>query len=523
MGWLLQPVGRYSRRRLLATLAALFALCHAGYYLAGIRFDAYMIAYGPSNVDPELLRHRLAQSIFYLHSQPPLYNLFTGLILKLFPGREVLAFTIAYVSLGLVLYLALFALLRRLGVSRGLSLALSTWFMASPAFVLYEHWVMYTFTGAVLLTVSALAFHQVMLKPTRLRGFGLFALLGLLGALQALFHLIHYLGAAVTVLLFSPRRRRPLLLPALLPLLLLLGLYTKNLVLFGKFASSTWFGMNFAAVTVRALSEEERRTLVAEGKLSPVALVPRFADLVRYPPQYRHLSGFAGVSVLRQVHKSTGAKNCNHLAYVALSDAYLKDDRYIVLHRPRTFLVGLLNAWLCYFRSASDYPYFSPANRARAAPMILLYDHLFYGKIPGYRLRLGGIRLYFAPASEPRLNLFLVLGLPLVFGYGLRLAARRDSPLSRDQRLLVLYACANIVYVALVGNLVEVGENHRFRFTTDPLSVVLLGVLMQYGLWPRLLRFRPGRRARAAAAAAPVLTPERPLPERVVVKGNDDA
>jgi len=32
--------------------------------------------------------------------------------------------------------------------------------------------------------------------------------------------------------------------------------------------------------------------------------------------------------------------------------------------------------------------------------------------------------------------------------------------------------------VALVGNLLELGENNRFRFETDPLSLCLLGLLL---------------------------------------------
>ncbi len=60
--------------------------------------------------------------------------------------------------------------------------------------------------------------------------------------------------------------------------------------------------------------------------------------------------------------------------------------------------------------------------------------------------------------------------------------------MSREQRLWVLFLCFNIGYVAFVGNLLEVGENNRFRFTTDPMTVVLLGLLAA-----RLLAARWGR------------------------------
>ena len=97
---------------------------------------------------------------------------------------------------------------------------------------------------------------------------------------------------------------------------------------------------------------------------------------------------------------------------------------------------------------------------------------------------LGPLPTYYAPYSEPRLFLFLLLGLPALVIFGIR-QARRSSFLSADQRLLLAYLCANIIFLALVGNSVEVGENQRFRFTTDPLSVVLLGVLLQTRLAAR--------------------------------------
>ena len=36
-----------------------------------------------------------------------------------------------------------------------------------------------------------------------------------------------------------------------------------------------------------------------------------------------------------------------------------------------------------------------------------------------------------------------------------------------------------VVYVAIVGVLLESGENNRFRFTTDPLSLLLLALLLE--------------------------------------------
>jgi len=82
----------------------------------------------------------------------------------------------------------------------------------------------------------------------------------------------------------------------------------------------------------------------------------------------------------------------------------------------------------------------------------------------------------------------LALALPLAWIFGMRMAFGGGDPAGAPERILALYLCFNIAWVALVGNSHEVGENERFRFVTDPLSVALLGVALQ----------RLGGRARGA-------------------------
>jgi len=468
-------------------MVAIFTLAHLTYRGLGIRFDEAPLGHSYQFVDPDLLRHRLGESLLYLHSQPPLFNLFLGLVLKLFPGHEGSAFCASYLFMGILLYFALFAAMRRLGISRALALVLSTWFMASPSFILYEHWLFYTLPLASALILSALLFYHVLNegRPWQLLCF--FGLLLTLCGVYSAFHLVYYLLLLGGVLMLCPGRRRIIMVTAAVPLILLASLYAKNLCLFGKLTASSWLGMNLSGTTVRALPTRERDQLVADGKLSRLALIPRFSPLAAYPGEYLRVRGFDNITALRQVSKSTGATNYNHLAYIAISEQYLRDAVYVITHRPKALLVGLLNAWLSYFRSSSDYPLLY-GNLNKIAFVNCVYDYLFYGKVPRYVLPTDRAPIYFAPHAEPRLYVFLIIGLPVLVWYGLRVGIKGDatSPaLTRSQRMLVLYACFNIVYVALVGNLFEVSENHRFRFVTDPLYVMLCGLLIQRWALPR--------------------------------------
>ena len=60
----------------------MFTLSRIGYYLAGVRFDARPIWHYFQYIDPELLKHRLVESMYYLHVQPPGWNSYIGVALK---------------------------------------------------------------------------------------------------------------------------------------------------------------------------------------------------------------------------------------------------------------------------------------------------------------------------------------------------------------------------------------------------------------------------------------------------------
>jgi len=76
---------RLNSRSAYTLLLALFVVSRIVYYLLGVRFDARPILNFFQFIDPELLKHRLLESLYYLHVQPPGFNLYTGIVLKLFP------------------------------------------------------------------------------------------------------------------------------------------------------------------------------------------------------------------------------------------------------------------------------------------------------------------------------------------------------------------------------------------------------------------------------------------------------
>ena len=131
------------------------------YCLLGVRFDKTILYYAEQFLDVNLLQERLIESIFYLHCQPPLFNLFLGSILKAFSEHLDTVFHLAYFGFGLLMAVSLVALMNRLGLPRLLSTILTVIFVASPVTVLYENWLFYVYPVASVSFVLCLGPAQV--------------------------------------------------------------------------------------------------------------------------------------------------------------------------------------------------------------------------------------------------------------------------------------------------------------------------------------------------------------------------
>ena len=109
--------GRESRWPLGVVIVAA-ALARVFYYSYGqVRFDDTPLYYYLQFVDPLLLQNDLIRSVTHLHSQPPLFNLLVGVVLKVFPEHYTFAFNAIYVGLGATLIVCMFRLMRRFGAA----------------------------------------------------------------------------------------------------------------------------------------------------------------------------------------------------------------------------------------------------------------------------------------------------------------------------------------------------------------------------------------------------------------------
>jgi hypothetical protein len=475
----------WPRVRWLAAVAAAFVASRLIYHMVGLRFDVSPITWFWQYVDPDLLRLHLSQSLLYLHSQPPLANLGLGLVLNAFPGHESAVFAALFHFAGFVLATTLFLFMAELGISDRLSALATFIFVASPACILYESWLFYTMPVAAMLAVMARHLHRFFKHGSALDLLLCFSLAAFTALTWSLFHVAWFVLLAALLVAFRRNDWRRIALSALVPLMLIVGWYAKNQSLFGRFTNSTWFGMNLSKMTNSMLSVSERRVLVSTGKVSQVSLVPPFSSLERYqtliPP-----TPPTGVPVLDEEVKPSGVPNYNNLSYIAVSRQYGRDALRILLIKPDAYLRASAEAWQIWFTPASAY-YFLSGNRQHFSRLERFWSFL-EGRILYHRDRTLKAT---APARyyvEGLLNtgILIILAYLLVVIYGVVLIVRRRD--LDPARLTILFLTLNVVYVMLVGNAIEVGENNRFRFSVDPLVLVIVIYVVQQALARRPAR-----------------------------------
>ncbi|MGB7757574.1 MAG: hypothetical protein WBL23_16085 [Salinisphaera sp.] len=475
------PPGAAADRWAVGGLVALYLVSRIAAYIAGVRFDLSPMATSWQILDPVLLRHDLLASLLYMPGQPPLYNLLLGIVVKLsavLGGGDWLTaglFRVIFALMALGAVLLLYALLRRMG-TRPLAAALvAGLFMCSPALMLYESLPYYTVIVLLLLVAIVWLFDACVREFRPGRAFALFGAMAVLIYTRSLFQIEWFAVLVLYAVLVLPGHRRTVLIAAALPCVLILALYAKNVAVIGEFSTSDWMGMSLAKLTTLKLDYGERARLVADGRMTQLALDDKAFDI---PEAYEGTvvqKPHTGIAVLDHKRKTTGHVNFNYLPYAQISEMARHDALVAIRTHPGVYLHSVGVAWLMFWRPASDYP-FLKANREAIQPWAWVY-----GKV------IGGQPVY---PDDPRFDLkpatvgvfiAIVYVIAALFGFGVLLRCAWRRRLSRLDATLI-FIWLNVMYVSVIGNMLEIDENQRFRFAINPLIAILGMVALQRGL-----------------------------------------
>ena len=466
-------------------------------YLLGVRFDARGIPTYLQFIDPELLRHHLLQSLFYLHWQPPGYNLFLGVVLKLFPHpyAYTTVFHIIHLVFGAAITCFLFYCVRSLGVGQRLALVATALFIISPGVVLFENWLFYEYQMTFLLIVSAGLLFHFFERRSVASAIGFLICQFWLVMVRNQYHLVYFAAIFVLLLYFTKHNRRLVAWTGSVLLAAVLALYLKNQILFGHFASSTWMEMGLGPLLLHQLTPEERRSFVSQGKLSPAAEAEQHTypsilgtPLSSFRP-YITMPAKTSIPVLDQELKPSGAVNYNNVGYLEAQKLYKKDIQFIMAHYPIAYVRSIVIAWFTYFMPPDDFLFFTD-NLTHIRGIQRFFHVVFFGQ---FKQASGkALRQQYAAGEKFSLvlytGMFLLFGLPALFIFGCWYLYRgiRSRTLDRPKALLLSFMLFNIVYCSASANFLSSFENNRYRFPVDGFFVVIAALALDQ-VWKKFL------------------------------------
>lgn len=469
-------------------LITVYVMSRVIYFLLGVRFDARGLPTYLQFIDTELLQHNLLQSLFYLHWQPPGYNLFLGIVLKLFPHTYVAAFHVIHIGFGAAITCCLFYLMRNFGVRTGVALAATAVFIVSPGIVLFENFIMWEYQLMFFLSISAVLLFRFFRYRNPASAIGFLSCLFWLVLLRNQYHYIYFITFFLLLLCFAKHNRRVVLITGSVLLALIMSLFLKNYLLFDKFESSTWLELGLGPLLLHQMSPEERDRLLAKGRLTSMGVQlypdkhPYGIPVSAFRP-YITMPAKTSIPVLDEEFKSSGTVNYNHLAYLEAQKIYAKDIKNILRYCPRAYLRSVVIAWYAYFLPAGDFPFFN-MNLPRIHRLERFSDILLCGQFK-FSADRKVLRRMYSGSSKYSLVLhtgvFLLIGMPLLFLFGAGYLYRgiRRHTLQLPQAAVLVFLLFNIFYTTTTANFLSSYENNRYRFPVDGFYIILFALALE--------------------------------------------
>jgi hypothetical protein len=477
-------------------LVGVFVISRLLYGLAGVRFDASGLDYSSQLLGQDLLRDRLVESVWYLHAQPPAFNLGVGLVLKLSPFDEALSFHLVFLVFGLALLLGVHDLGRLLGLGRVTAMVAAAVVCVAPATVLHENWLSYEYPVATMLVLLVDASVRY---AKRGGGLALAAAVGLatLAVLtRSLLHPVWLVAVIAVLLLYRRPPRRWLIAAVAVPLVLVGGVLLKNTALFGSPQLSSWLGYNVHKVAIEPLTEAQRQQLIDEGVLTFEAEPPCQVSRPDVP-------------ALAEAFKETPAEDAlgepvNNFNYECVIDEYegLLANATATARAHPDWVAKNVGGSFEIWATPSTLSPFVFENRTHVEGVDELVRRTLLLDVawdPPIAIPAAWPVLVSAPDQRFHLSLTLVAATAIAVAGAVAAAVtwRRRTP----ARFGVLVGGATVAYVTLVGNLLEYGENNRIRFIVEPLTLILalaVVVAVVRRLRARRAASRPVDRAGAA-------------------------
>ncbi len=476
-------------RRAALTAGGGWAAVYTLVCLTGQRFSTFYLGIGWQLIPYEILRADPIRSVWYLHIQPPLWNLVIGAIGRWSPLPDALSLQLLQAAFGIAIAAMLAVILVRLRCRPWLAVALALGASVNPEVMRNAFEPTYELATACGLVAVVWALTWATRRPGRaLVGVGVFTT-----AVIMTRSLYHPAWAVVVVALtaWALRRRvgrRQVLAALAVPILAAGAWMGKNEVLFGRATMSSWFGMNLQRAVIPVLPLAEKEQLHAEGKISDVAMIGPFGNYDLYRPVMPPCTPDHDHPALTKELRDNPVviPNLNYECFLPVYDQAGKDAWAVIRAYPGVWLEGRewsARVWFATNQTAEESPSWVFRRLGNAYRLARL-------DVPGtISTSSWGTPIYGNLTVPSRFSLLMV-DLTLLAGlYGTlhtwRLLRGRagDGDVVRSAVLAVTGLSA--VFTFVVGVVGELGEQARFRTMTDPLVVAVGVYVFLHRFWPR--------------------------------------
>lgn len=406
-------------------------------------------------LDVQSLQHNLLQSLWYQHSQPPVFNLLLGIVLKCSQTNAPQVFEILFLVISFSnAYLLLYNLNKTTG-RRYLPIIISLTYALSPATILYENELFYTsFTSMLLLLLIAFVINFIS-KPSIGSAIGMFSMLTLICLTRSTYHLI-LLMIVCSLLVFAFYKKcgsKLIIIGSLVSFSIVSGWYAKNYFIFGDFSASSWLGINFSRIVFHDAKISDSSTIAFVHPGLPLFYYKKYIN-------DDYIMKYAGLNdrILLHEMKNDSFINMNNAGFLQVSQKYLEAGKQYIKQKPASYLAHTAASFIIFFSPASSYFKVQQNN-----DKICYYDLIFSFNLSHLFKEKEKKRIALAISALPVFISYLV-----VFFVIIKDALKRRY-ISTVNSLIIIIT----LFILMVSALFEYGENMRFRYELHPLFLIL--------------------------------------------------
>jgi hypothetical protein len=291
---------------------------------------------------------------------------------------------------------------------------------------------------------------------------------------RSLLHPLWLLAVLGVLLVARPTARRAAIASLALPVLLAGGWVVKNQVVFGTPTLSSWLGFNMHRGVTAMMAPDLVRADVAAGEVSPLALGHPWGELDEYDEWTAGCRPHDHPVTSRETKRPLGRPNFNHECYLPVYRQEQRDAVTLVRRHPAEYAGDRWAALRWSFATSSI------LAGGRTTWLETAYDPLLLPTTVRISQDDWNLPLLGEVGSIP-LEVSLTLAAGAVF-IGVRGAVAlvrlvrlgwRDRAGWPATEVMWLVVAGTLATVIVGGDLVEMGENNRFRTSVDPLLIAL--------------------------------------------------